>query len=263
MSSSCQNPSGNIYVAGKFDCLSVVEGVCTTHGLTFCCRNRYGQPKWILPRKVITRGIYHDPVLEVMPPRLRVHYLASDGTRSEAQDPAQVTVSSKDTVRNVVSVLARAVRTTDTDSPTRIWKLPDGENYPYLDYPVSKLKEGATIWEADGRLHLDEALINSGDAFVVEFQTAQGWLIPDPSSLTQVSGTSTPLSSTSAAAPTNKLFGTSNFFDQLQAKSSPTSTDIIKSDSSALKPAVSIKSGLTTRAKVSKIEPGTLGLVNM
>lgn len=206
----------------------------------------------------------NEPSVESMPPRLKVYILVSDDVPATSQEPVIVTMSLKDTVQKLVSSFTRAVRTSDTERPTRIWRLDDSD-YPTLEFPVSKLKEGGNLLDVDGRQALDEAMIDSGDAFAVEFQTEQGWLVSDTESQTLVSGASTPQSSASAAPATTKLFGTgASFFDQLQAKSSPSGSELVKSGSTILKPPASIKSSFTTRASKSpQIDPGTLGLINM
>lgn len=199
--------------------------------------------------------------LELMPPRLRAHVLISEETQNTQQAPVHVTMSSKDTVKSLAIALSNAVRTSNSDRPTRIWKLPESDDFSFLEYPVPKLKEGAKLLDADDRKTLEEALIDSGDALVVEFEAEHGWLAPDTESQVQASGASTPQSTASGTA-LQKLFGSSNFFDKLQSTSYPSGTDV-KSDSTALKPALSIiKSGFS-RAKFSRIEPGTLGLGNM
>ncbi|KAH8093309.1 cysteine proteinase [Cristinia sonorae] len=216
----------------------------------------YGQPEWPLPRKVITRGFMNEASLEIMPPRLKVHLLVRESQLSPPPAPAYVTVSIKDTVRSLSMTMAKAVGAADSSAPIRLWKLPEETDYPSLEYPVSELKQVGTLLDADGRKSIEDALINSGDAFVVEIRTDQGWLAPDPDSQVPVSETSTPQST--------RLFGTPNFFDQLQAKSSPTSSvELSKPDSSPFKPASAMKSKYNVQVKASKIDPGTLGLSNL
>lgn len=224
--------------------------------------SRYGQVRWPLPRKVITRGILNEPSLEIMPPQLKV-YLLVDDTVTRRSDPVLVTMSSKDTVKTLVTTLAKAVRTADTDRPTRVWKLAEGESPSHLEVDVAKVGEDAVLLDADGRKTLEDALIDSGDGFVVEFQTEEGWLVPDSETQTQPSGASTPQSTSSAAPSTNRIFGPSNFFDRMGATSAfAAGYSSLKSSGTALKPAVPVKT-FAPRAKVVKTEPGTLGLGNM
>ncbi|THH28573.1 hypothetical protein EUX98_g5618 [Antrodiella citrinella] len=215
----------------------------------------YGQPEYPLARKVITRGIAKQTGLEIMPPRLRIHLLVGGNGPASIQPFVTLSMSTNDTAETFVSTIStlfRAMRTIPTVKPPRIWKLPEHEKIQQLEVSISKLK-GAALLDAEGRKTLDELLIDSGDSFVAEFPTENGWLVRDP-------GASTPQSSTSAAP--SKLFEpSSNFFDKMQSSSS-TSTALVKSDSTSLGAALSIKP-LGMRAKGPKIEPGTLGLANM
>lgn len=180
-----------------------------------------------------------------------------------------VTISSMDTLHDLYEEILAAIPPSDTSKPPqrRIWKLTEGRNHLQRYFPSSRLKEnGASLLEDDIEKQVEELMIESGDAFVIEEQGSDGqWLIDGMPKSAAVSGTSTPLSTTasvSASAP--KLFDSStNYFESKL----PATYPIRRHDepSSSLRPPATIKIGPSPAAKYKapKLVPGALGLGNM
>ncbi|TCD71861.1 CSN-associated deubiquitinating enzyme Ubp12 [Steccherinum ochraceum] len=229
----------------------------------------YGKAQWPLPRRVITRGIMNEPGLEVMPPRFKVHIVTQASTNRDLA-PVNVVLSTKDTVSTLIDSLVDALQQYGSRHPTRIWKLhtdTEGADQWSLDVPVADVKDKVDFFNENPRKTLEDALLESGDVFIVEYLAGSGPIMPNPDrdSQAEVSGASTPQSTASATPASGRLFGPSNFFDQMQTQSRQpsTSTDLVKADNSVLRPAALIKSNFVPRARSVKHEPGTLGLSNM
>ncbi|KAI0077704.1 cysteine proteinase [Panus rudis PR-1116 ss-1] len=219
----------------------------------------YGTPQYPLPRKVIPRGIMEEPSLELHPPRLKVHLL-SDGIVNDQQDAVPLTISTKDSLKSLNDAILKAVEKPGANT-RRVWRLTEGGSWTKLHYPSSRLKsDGASPLESDSTKTVEEAMIESGDTFVVEEAKSDGsWLIEGMPKSAVVSGTSTPIETTSAPP---KLFGEGpDYFTTLQSKVASVKDKYEKA--STLKPPVTIKLGPQNRPKGSKIAPGTLGLGNM
>ncbi|GBE86464.1 cysteine proteinase [Sparassis crispa] len=232
----------------------------------------YGEPPFPLPRKVIARGIIEEPSLELHPPQVKLYVLTRathTGVPGVTNPPYGVSISIKDTLKSVCeSFFQRCTECASGTKSYRVWKLADGgSSWGQLHVTPDMLKQrGATLLEPTQRT-VEEEMIESGDAFVVEFREDGEWLV-DAGELSS-GQTSTASSSTSQSTSTTgigTLFNSeTNFFNQIQTKT-PASTIVSSgiSSSSTLKPAVSIKPGFSAgRPKDINLEPGILGLGNM
>ncbi|KAI0788771.1 hypothetical protein C8Q75DRAFT_767864 [Abortiporus biennis] len=213
----------------------------------------YGTPQYVLPRKVVTRGIAEEITLELQPPTITA-FLLSNSSSNTNTAPLKLTVSSKDTVEAVRSAISDAVLGIKDGDVTdqRIWKLGLTSSCTTLQYPASNLKEDeATLLESSNTT-FEDALLGDGDQFVIEVQVDGEWL-----SDREKGSESSP-----AIHPrrTFKHFGGPDFFTQLQSKTSPVVERTTRSTSS--KPSSVTSSGLT-RVNRPAVEPGTLGLGNM
>ncbi|KAF9221344.1 cysteine proteinase [Gyrodon lividus] len=225
----------------------------------------YGLATNPLPRTVIARGQFGEPSLELRPPRLKVLSLVdlkSDGPIGPSH--GYVTLSTKDTVRALSRELVANVPTRPS-VPCRIWKIQPGE-FEGSQFPASKLTaHGAELLIINDKT-LEEALIESDDPFVVEFQQDGKW-VSDQSS--------TPVSDSAAPSIPPPLFGSGDdFFSRLGKNSvttpstqhgqTPSSTPTAGSSSVKAKDSqgTSFKSLGFSKNKAAR-EPGTLGLGNM
>lgn len=182
--------------------------------------------------------------------------------------PRDVTISIKDTIQSICQTFsARLTKTTANGAqdtrPYRVWKLVEG-SWDQVQCTVEMLKQrGATLMEPSEKLVEDE-LIEPGDAFTVEFQTADNWVVNAFEVPGQASLASSSISQTTVTDGTVAFFSPeTDFFSQMQANAPTTSAKTVTS-ASTLKPAAPVKAGLaTTRSKGSSQEPGLLGLGNM
>jgi ubiquitin carboxyl-terminal hydrolase 4/11/15 len=218
-------------------------------------------------------GQRQEASLELRPPQFSPLLLVNTPDLTITGPPAPtVTVSADTSVGEFCQQLARALKSSHDPSDTRIWALVhprtevDGSQYP-----ISRLLEvgGRLLSEYDEqRKTLDDALIQSGDLFAVEFREQAAWLVdaatvPAPGDAPGIEKELPP-----------PLFNSENdFFSRMQtgasgkpSLSSVTSKDItIRPTSSKLpgfyKSTVSNKVTSTSNTKIK--DPGTLGLGNM
>lgn len=224
---------------------------------------RYGQPRVSLPRKVIPRGMFSEPSLELFPPQIKVHLLSRQPI-SDDQSALNVTISIKDTLHDLYDQILRALPPSNTSNPPqrRIWRLTEGGNYLHRHFPSARLKEnGASPLEDDSSKFVENMMIEPGDTFVIEEQESDGqWLIEGMPKSAVPSGTTTPLSNTASTSAPKLFDSTTNYFDKF---ASPTR----KRDEppTSLRPPATIKITPSTvvKPKAASIVPGTLGLGNM
>jgi ubiquitin carboxyl-terminal hydrolase 4/11/15 len=218
-------------------------------------------------------GQRQEASLELRPPQFSPLLLVNTTDLTISGPPAPTVILSADTpVGEFCQQLARAIKSSHDPSDTRVWALVhprtevDGSQYP-----TSRLLEvGGKLLSKDEEAHktLDDALIQSGDLFAVEFKEQGAWLV-------DAAAVPTP----GDAPGTDKelpppLFNSENdFFFRMQtgaggkpSSSSITSKDItIRPTSSKLpgfyKSTVSNKAASTGNTKVK--DAGTLGLGNM
>jgi ubiquitin carboxyl-terminal hydrolase 4/11/15 len=201
--------------------------------------------------------------LELHPPRLKALVLSKDVTDVTGLPHPYVTVSSKDTVKDLLTALASAAFPwKDPSVSSRVWKVAS-EDFEGSQYPLSKLDPGGSSELLfDKGQTVEEALIEPFDAFVVEFQEEGKWLVGGPDE-----------SHTNGAAivppevPPPLFSAENNFFDRMSHSSSATKYNASAhrtslAGPSTLKAAAPIKYGSSSTRKFTE-EPGTLGLGNM
>ena len=236
-------------------CVQNYSQSCTS--LELSCR--YGDPIHPLPRKVIARGIRQIPTLELHPPLLKALTLNMDPRVTEitGPPPPYVHLSSANTVAEARRALAQATRPSNIlpETPYRVWRLPEFDLNGSC-YPLVNLAGRAQVLH-DSDKSVSEALIDTEDAFVVEFFQDGKW----------PSGVECPEPTRARTPP---LFnGKDHFFATNDLNGSTPkalvngSTAKLAGPSTPLKSAVSTLFGpLATHSKTSQ-EPGTLGLGNM
>ncbi|KAI0032314.1 hypothetical protein K488DRAFT_12425, partial [Vararia minispora EC-137] len=210
----------------------------------------YGESEHALPRSVIRRGAMnsHD-IVEVYPYRFRAFRVTDEPWKTETHGSTEyyIYASQAQSVRDLIRDLAEAVEPALTDE-YRVWHV-EASGLSGGDWPSGKLmdiNDTSTLLDPSDDLILD-ALIDSGDAFAVEFQKNSKWLVTKSD---KAKDDPKPLFSQG-----NDFFGTGRFKPVTGTKA--TSTVSTASSSSFLKPAAPI-------AKPAKIiPPGTLGLGNL
>ncbi|KAJ7763535.1 hypothetical protein DFH07DRAFT_882362 [Mycena maculata] len=224
----------------------------------------YGEPKWPLPREVISRGEQKVLMVELYPLRaivMRMVRTDSASSLSEVEPPS-ITISSAATVSALHTALASRIRPTEVadTAPFRVWKVgvPRSVGFPSEEFPVEDL----SIYECEmvdgSSKSLEEAGFMQGDNFVVEFKDSEGWLVSSP-----LESMPPPLESAATIVPDVPLFPSSDgFFARMgqQRSSSPMKSSSLKSSSS---PFSAFTRNLTGSSVNKTVEPGTLGLGNM
>ncbi|OBZ73858.1 putative ubiquitin carboxyl-terminal hydrolase 12 [Grifola frondosa] len=190
----------------------------------------YGTPIRPLPRKVIARGIVEEPTLELHPPHVKVHNLTKVVIPGVSIPPRDIAISSRDTVADVCRVFAARILGDSIDGQQyRVWRIREG-GHELLSYTPNMLKQQrATLINAeDEGKTVEDALIESGDTFVVELQVDGQWQVEEQDIVGGMLG-------------------------QLQHKTAPT-------QSSSVTP---LKTVSLIKARCPAQDPGTLGLGNM
>ncbi|TFY74055.1 hypothetical protein EWM64_g9957, partial [Hericium alpestre] len=225
----------------------------------------YGEPQHTLRRTVITRGLSQQISIELHPPRLRVFRLVDDPVSVETSGTTEYTTTSS-SARRVKDLLLDLASTIDPLSTEeyRVWRV-EGATLGGSDYPLGKLiQQTAEILEPSDKT-LADAMIESDDAFVVEFAKEGVWIV-DEAKRAVITGKLV------EDVPPPLFSQESDFFSKL-GKSSSSSTAIdstsvsangvlssdVPASSALLKPALP----LSTTARKPTNEPGTLGLGNM
>ncbi|SJL03848.1 uncharacterized protein ARMOST_07205 [Armillaria ostoyae] len=218
----------------------------------------YGEPQCVLPRKAIMRS--NEVALELQPPRLRVLRLAQTEVLPDLDAPSHpyVTLSTQDTIKTLCGRLAIVVA---PESPVplpeyRVWKVePSGDDFNHPEYPLSEfnINRGTRVLPTEETL--GEELIDTDDAFVVEFKRENGWLSDTPLK---------PNTTTVAFEPEPKPLFNSNdsFFNRMGNNHNMTVTTTktrATVDDYYVSSLPSKPNGRIHRT----VEPGTLGLGNM
>lgn len=210
---------------------------------------------------MIARGILKELGLELRPPRFKVLTLQkSESTLISGPPHLYVTTSITDTVAHLCTILISAVNS-GMNKPARVWSI-DSTEFGGSLYPSSRLSQDdpKILYPSDQTL--EEAVIESDDAFVVEFQE-NGFFIADPREKSS--------KSTLSSVPPPLFSSDTDFFSQkFGSSSSSTSTSSKFTSSSAVNTkaipglfkANTYGSSTTTRNQTVH-EPGTLGLGNM
>ncbi|EGN96654.1 hypothetical protein SERLA73DRAFT_111301 [Serpula lacrymans var. lacrymans S7.3] len=212
----------------------------------------YGEPSHSLPRTVIARGILHEPVLELRPPRLKALLLQDTPSEKPIGPPhPYVTMSTTGSVKELSTALVKAV-SIRTNAAYRIWKVEPGD-FDGLQYPAAKLAQDGAVLLDDNDQSLEDACIEPDDPFVIEFQENGNWIV-DASRIPK-SNASSSLASPNGVPP--PLFSSDDdFFSRLGNKLP--SAQASQSTPTLSAPFQSLKS-----SKKAVQDPGTLGLGNM
>jgi ubiquitin carboxyl-terminal hydrolase 4/11 len=218
---------------------------------------RYGRPTVAVSRKTIARGEQKQVSLELHPPRFRVLRLSdapADSLKVETPSHPYITLSSHDNLRSFTQKVAKSVSpTTGYMGPYRIWKVDtnaDNFDFDYSQYPLSQLDQDEKNIINGSDQTIEEALLETDDAFAVEFKGEQHWLVN--------------LANQPAPAP---LFNSNEgFFNRMGPKPlTPTTKSYdtsITTFSNKSTPTTGI-SGKVNGILSKTLEPGTLGLGNM
>lgn len=215
---------------------------------------RYGKSPNPLPRRVIPRGVAQTPFLEVHPLSLLVYRAVKDAMPILPTSPSTVTLSETDTLRTLCDKVADSVRTPPrANSSYHIWWLQDVpedvRDKWHVQVKLAEFKDyDRKAIEPSDKPLADES-IQTGDAFMVEFEINGQWLLStSPAPLFNGPGFFDQRGSSSSTSSTSKaLVPSSNSF-------SSHSWNNTSSGSSSFKPA---------RIISAPIEPGTLGLGNL
>ncbi|KAI0084467.1 hypothetical protein BDY19DRAFT_971275 [Irpex rosettiformis] len=233
----------------------------------------YGTPSKTLPRKVITRGILQETTIELHPPRFYTHVLLrtkSDNVLPPGGTTCEVVLSSKNTVSDLQkAIVAAHFPNNATNLEYRIWKLEDSHTGGEMHITVDDLiRIGATVLE-ESQSALDDALIDNGDSFVIELQSNGLWLV-DAGLVPAKPGEATSQPPPDINAPQPLFSPNSDFFSQMQQKSTPTSSTgssgTVVPSQATLQPSALIKPVASKDSRLLKtnaLQPGILGLSNM
>lgn len=201
--------------------------------------------------------------MELHPPRLKALILSKHATAVTGPPHPYVTVSSKDTVKGLLTALASTVGPWhDASVLSRVWKVA-AEDLEGSQYPLSKLiPGGSTELLHDKGQTVEEALIEPYDAFVVEFQEGGKWLVDVPDESHKAVSVITP-----PEVPPPLFSSGDGFFDRMSFTSSGSKFNASAyraslAGPSTLKAAAPITFGSSSTRKFTE-EPGTLGLGNM
>ena len=205
----------------------------------------YGTVNQALPRKVIPRGVFQQPTIEMHPLILKVVRIVDPSPPAAGPFVHTISISISASVRDLYKAIHALFNVPDT--PFRVWSVIDiPEDAPY---EVSKLKQedaNPKLWKESDDL-LEHEYVATGDSFVVEFLKDGQW----PSDLVPQNHTPVP------------LFGSGNdFFGKLQEKSFGSKTNSAKPTTATSSKIDSLWKSTPTSSKRVK-DPGTLGLGNM
>ncbi|KAK0202664.1 hypothetical protein DFS33DRAFT_1342014 [Desarmillaria ectypa] len=218
----------------------------------------YGEPQCILPRKAITRS--NEATLELQPPRLRVLRLAQTEVLPDLDAPSHpyVMLSTQDTLKTLCESLASVVAPESLDPlpEYRVWKVePSGDDFNHPEYPLSEfnINRGTRVKPTDETL--GDELIDTDDAFVVEFKRDNGWLSDTPLK---------PNTTAVAFEPEHKPLFNSNdsFFNRMGNNYNMTVTTT-KARATVDDYYVSSSPSKPNGRNHRTVDPGTLGLGNM
>lgn len=205
----------------------------------------YGTINQTLPRKVIARGVFQQPTIEMHPLILRVVRIADPSSPTAGPFVRRITISASATVRDLRKATHSLFNVPNT--PFRLWSVSDvPEDGPY---DASKLKQedsNPKLWSESDDL-LEQEYVATGDSYVVEFQKDGQW----PSDTVPQNHTPAP------------LFGSgSDFFGKMQERSLGSTTNDAK-PATATSSKISLWKSSTPTSSKRVQEPGTLGLGNM
>ena len=175
-----------------------------------------------------------------------------------------IEISAGENISDLCAKLANAIAPgTETQSPYRIWRINlTSEDNDVINFLASQLSTSEASIIEESTKTLEEEGIESGDAFIVEFKQASGWVVdlPKATQKAAISESSRPLFNSSE-----------NFFNKLSSSLSPvsTSTQAYKPtfydglSSTASKGASTALTVVSNKGLAKKLEAGTIGLGNM
>jgi ubiquitin carboxyl-terminal hydrolase 4/11 len=213
------------------------------------CLYRYGHPSIHLPRKAISRGVSNAISLELHPPRFRVLKLAKSTLSPTLAGPSHpyATVSSQDTVSHLIQSLAKALTSEPITVNFRVWKVdPADDAFNRVEFPAAELSSSQAKILEQSTQTVENAFLVSDDAFVVEFQENNEWLV-DAANL--------PIDRPTAPAPGPLFSSGTGFFDKIE------STSVFRPKENNYR--MGFSNSFTNTRLERKVEPGTLGLGNM
>ncbi|KAF8637637.1 hypothetical protein AX17_002705 [Amanita inopinata Kibby_2008] len=217
----------------------------------------YGIPPHSLPRQIIARGALKQASLELHPPHFRVARLDPEGERNSNVDQSSlVVISSGESVATLHAKLADAVVPNSPNRPVfRIWSLTSVEGSFDLNQITAQsiLDAKARLLESSTKT-LEEADMESGDAFVVELMDEQQRWIMDRYTVNPKSRDETP-------AP---IFRSSEGFFNRMLLGTSSDMRLNKAENSLKKAVAGTSRNLTSFSSSLKMQiPGSLGLGNM
>ncbi|KAL5531349.1 hypothetical protein ACEPAG_4226 [Sanghuangporus baumii] len=261
--------NSSFFKNGKFDTSqSMIEGV----NVEFVPEDAwneliqwYGSTPDVIPRQVITRGFNHEATLELRPPYLRIFRLIRDSSSIKDSPIYHLTISSQ---ARLSDLYAKLLDTFDVprQSRFRTWVLENADvDGAYISAPklLKLLKDEGRLLPSDERSTsktVDESLIQSNDALVVELPDNETWPV-DEMSIHRASS-----SSVDATNSPDPIFSSgSDFFSKLSTSSdkttAPQSSQLVPSGPSL--PAQASSSHGKGKPDRKGIVPGTIGFSNM
>lgn len=218
--------------------------------------DRYGTPVHPLPRLVIARGASKLPALELRPLRLRVFRVVKSMSGVPHTSHPFLTISAGETLSKLCAELAKlSSEDGEPCTPYRIWKAGEGfEDERGIEVAASKVPSCDAKIVEEGDKTLEEAGVESDDAFIVEFKQPEGWIVEVPKSVQK---------SAAIEGPRPLFNSNEGFFNKMSTNFTPsTSVNLYGGLGSSSKlPSTSL--ALTNKPIGKTLEPGTLGLGNM
>uniref|UniRef100_A0A8H8CI78 ubiquitinyl hydrolase 1 n=1 Tax=Psilocybe cubensis TaxID=181762 RepID=A0A8H8CI78_PSICU len=152
----------------------------------------YGPASQPLPRRVIARGRLNEPALELRPLILKVYRLvASPGTTHLPHH--LLTISAGETISHLCSELASKVSSNgEVHRPYRVWQGGVRGEQTEVDITPSQLLTSDAKIVEESEKTLEEEGIESDDVFIVEFKSADGWVVEVPKFAEKFSAIETP-----------------------------------------------------------------------
>ncbi|KAI5120377.1 hypothetical protein M0805_006899 [Coniferiporia weirii] len=223
----------------------------------------YGNVPHAISRQVILRGFHREATLELRPPVIQALRLSSNATiEAEDSQSKHVAISSQ---ANLGDLYVKLLNTLclPLETKFRIWKVGVTDAVGTLYPTTTLLKDGGQLLPSRDDQAIvktvDESLIQTGDALVLEVFEGDAWLV-DATAVQSNDLTAMP------DEPIGPVFASgSDFFSRLGSSSSkPGRQSSSLNSTSKATTSVPISSSFG-KAKVDKkgVVPGTIGFVNM
>ncbi|KAF5338375.1 hypothetical protein D9611_012466 [Ephemerocybe angulata] len=216
----------------------------------------YGPSQHPFPRRVATRGLFSKTThLEVYPLNFKVYRLVADSPTNLSLGPPGPTIeaSISDSVKTLCTRLAEAVKPEGTtlNTPYRVWKLEFDDDWRTIEFPVDKVKNTEAECVEESEQSLEDYIVDSGEAFAVEFKGSGGWLL-DLETMKEAPP--------AIEGPLPLFKSQDGFFNRMGNSSSTTATTKTSNDFYSGFGSKALSNG---KAYTKQLEPGTLGLGNM